>query len=80
MGVGLKNAPELALRVVSAYDWALSESCNAASDFSTGPWTPDKYPCDYLNAFVKGGKAAFVAEYSDFWKPSAFFPKVQSLC
>lgn len=77
MSVGLKNAGELAPQVVSLYDWALNEECNGYSDYSSGPWEQDKYQCDYLNLFIKAGKAAFVAEYSDFWSSNSFFPKVR---
>ncbi|CAI7917507.1 unnamed protein product [Closterium sp. NIES-54] len=53
MSVGLKNALTIAAALVSKFDWALVEECNAFSDWSGGEWYKGKYECDYVNVFIK---------------------------
>lgn len=74
LSIGLKNAGAIAPSLVSLFDWALNEECNAYSKFAA-TWSAGYYECDYLNLFVRANKAAFVAEYSDFWTTGSFFPK-----
>ncbi|GJP41202.1 hypothetical protein CLOM_g877 [Closterium sp. NIES-68] len=71
MSVGLKNALTIAAALVSKYDWALVEECNAFSDWSSGGWYKGKYECDYVNVFIKANKAVFVAEYTSAWGTAA---------
>ncbi|CAI5477792.1 unnamed protein product [Closterium sp. Yama58-4] len=71
MSVGLKNALTIARALVSKFDWALVEECNAFSDWSGGEWYKGKYECDYANVFIKANKAVFVAEYTSAWGTAA---------
>lgn len=53
LSIGLKNDPEQAAELVTAFDWALTEDC-----FDQG-W------CEAMTPFLEAGKAVFAAEYTD---------------
>jgi len=53
MSVGLKNAGELAPQVVSLYDWALSEECNAYLRLQHRPLGAGQVPVRLLEPVYK---------------------------
>ncbi|GJP47314.1 hypothetical protein CLOM_g6526 [Closterium sp. NIES-68] len=71
MSVGLKNPGALAPSyMANLFDWALVESCNYFSDWSSDPWYSGKYQCDYSNEFIIRNKAVFSVEYKELWGTS----------
>ena len=53
LSIGLKNVPDLAVRMEPLFDWALTEDCYVQG------W------CTQLAPFIANNKAVFVTEYSD---------------
>ena len=51
--IGLKNDPDQARDLVSAYDWAMTEDCF------------DQDWCEQVQVFTQAGKPVFMAEYTD---------------